>query len=149
MISGMLLRYNPNLKLYGIDLWESYPGYKDFEKNTIDESYAKALESVKGYDCTLIKGWSHEVVEQFEDESLDFVFIDGNHAFEFVVRDIAGWSKKVREGGIVCGHDYMDYSRTRKWRQMQVKYAVEAWMQANKIHPWFDFRKHHVWMYVK
>lgn len=147
--SERLLRYNPSLKLFGVDLWESYPGYKDFEKHTILESYTKALDIVKGYDCTYIKGWSHEVVNQFEDESLDFVFIDCNHAYEFVVADIANWSKKVRIGGIVCGHDYHDYSKSKKWQQMQVFSAVNGWMQAYKIHPWFVLTKHHCWMYVK
>jgi len=37
---------------------------------------------------------------------LDAVFIDGNHAYEFVLQDIEIWEAKVRSGGIVSGHDY-------------------------------------------
>jgi hypothetical protein len=42
---------------------------------------------------------------QFETESLDFVFIDAEHGFESVRRDIAAWLPRVRTGGIIAGHD--------------------------------------------
>jgi hypothetical protein len=42
----------------------------------------------------------------FDDESLDFVYIDANHRPDFVREDIREWTKKVKKGGIVSGHDY-------------------------------------------
>ena len=47
-----------------------------------------------------------------EDESLDFVYIDANHAYDWVVQDIELWYPKVKKGGILWGHDYlgMDWS---------------------------------------
>jgi predicted O-methyltransferase YrrM len=36
----------------------------------------------------------------------DMVFIDGDHAYASVVRDIQLWRKHIRPGGIICGHDY-------------------------------------------
>jgi predicted O-methyltransferase YrrM len=50
-----------------------------------------------------------EAVKDFKDESLDFVFIDGNHQYSYVLEDITEWSKKVRSGGIVSGHDYFEF----------------------------------------
>jgi len=146
-----LLRYCPGLKLYGIDMWKSYKGYKDFGANDLIDSHQIAKERVKGYDCELIQGWSNEVVKRVLDESLDFVFIDGNHAYEYVVEDIANWSKKVRSGGIVYGHDFDDYTNRRRWKQMHVIQAVEGWVKSYKIHPWFVLtnNKNKTWMYVK
>ncbi len=54
----------------------------------------------------LISGCSWEVAAKYEDGSLDFVFIDGDHSFESVSKDIAAWLPKVRPGGIIAGHDY-------------------------------------------
>jgi hypothetical protein len=149
--SRYLLKFIPKLKLYGIDLWDKYPTYKDFEKVTLQEAYKKALNNTKKYDCELIKEWSHEAVKRFKDESLDFVFIDGNHAYEYVVQDIALWSKKVRKGGIVYGHDFDDYSTSRRWREMNVINAVEGWVKSYKINPWFIFTRNRnkSWLYVK
>jgi predicted O-methyltransferase YrrM len=38
--------------------------------------------------------------------SLDFVFIDGNHAEEYVAQDIELWEPKISSGGLLFGHDY-------------------------------------------
>lgn len=147
-----LLQKIPGLKLFGIDLWENYQGYeRDLAAQYLTSAYEKALENVKGYDCQLIKGWSNEVVKQFKDESLDFVYIDGNHVFEYVVEDIALWSPKVRKGGIICGHDYQDWANSSRWDNMQVKEAVDMWTKVKKISPWFvtTNNRSNSWLYVK
>jgi len=43
-----------------------------------------------------------------EDNSLDYVFIDADHSYEGVARDIKTWISKVRPGGWIGGHDYND-----------------------------------------
>ena len=42
------------------------------------------------------------------DGDLDWVFIDANHNYDYVRADIAAWTPKVRPGGIIAGHDYLD-----------------------------------------
>lgn len=151
-LTQALLKRIPGLKLYGIDLWENYKGYeRDLASQFLVNAYEKAVENTKGYDCILIKGWSNEVVKQFEDESLDFVYIDGNHKFEYTVEDIALWSPKVRKGGIIAGHDYRDWSHTSRWDNMQVKEAVDAWVKVNKISPLFitSNNSSNSWIYIK
>lgn len=49
---------------------------------------------------------SEEAVGQFATGSLDMVYIDGDHAYEAVVHDVLQWYGRVREGGVLCGHDY-------------------------------------------
>lgn len=49
---------------------------------------------------------SMEAVQKFENESLDFVFIDGSHEYEDIKNDIIFWLPKVKRGGILAGHDY-------------------------------------------
>jgi hypothetical protein len=48
---------------------------------------------------------STEASALFPDESLDLVFIDGNHGYSHVKQDIRAWLPKVRPGGVLCGHD--------------------------------------------
>jgi len=151
LYSKYLLRYIPGLELVGIDLWEIYPGYKDYSSTDIVEAHNEAIKVYKDKGV-LIQGWSNEVAKTIPDESLDFVFIDGNHAYEYVVEDIALWSKKVRKGGIVYGHDYDDYSQHRtRWKEMNVINAVDGWIKSYKIKPLFLITKNHnkCWMYVK
>lgn len=105
--SEILCQNIPNLKLYAIDSWMLYDKYRNFaRKSEYKKIYEDAQKLLAPYDCVLIKKLSMEAIKDFEDESLDFVYIDANHAYEFVKEDIREWSKKVRKSGIISGHDY-------------------------------------------
>lgn len=51
---------------------------------------------------------SMEAVKNIPDGSLDFVFIDAIHLYEYVKEDIEQWLPKVRKGGILAGDDYKE-----------------------------------------
>lgn len=61
------------------------------------------IESVLG---TLHAGTTWEVASKYADGSLDFVFIDADHVYECIRKDIDAWLPKVRRGGIIAGHDF-------------------------------------------
>jgi len=54
----------------------------------------------------LIEGDSFKLASKFLDNTLYFVFIDANHNYEYVKKDILAWFPKVKEGGVLAGHDY-------------------------------------------
>ena len=119
------------LKLYCIDAWKVYGGYRDHTRqDKLDRYYEETKKLLEPYDCEIIREWSMDAVKQFEDESLDFVYIDANHDFQHATNDIAEWSRKVRKGGIVSGHDYVPY---RSSCECQVKDVVDAWVHAYRI----------------
>jgi predicted O-methyltransferase YrrM len=76
-----------------------------------------------------------EASKDFEDGSLDFIYIDANHNLLRVVEDLWHWVPKVRSGGAICGHDYIQ--RKNPSMGMHVVEAVNAYTQAFRIHPWF------------
>lgn len=123
------------LTVYAIDPWDEaveYPYYngKSNPQAVEDENYAitkKRLE--KCPNVILIKRTSMDAIELFEDESLDAVYIDGNHSFKYVAEDIASWIKKVRKGGFVCGHDYFYGNK----ENFHVRYVVDAFVAAHGI----------------
>ena len=138
----------PDLDLTVVDAWEVYPGYKDYGENDLEDlAFNEAKNRSLKFGFKIMKGWSNEVVQLFEDESLDFVFIDGNHDFEHVVEDVAKWSKKVKKGGIVAGHDF----NRNHAKHFGVKEALPAWCEAEQISPLFIIRKDRCasWFYVK
>jgi hypothetical protein len=144
----------PGLKLYGIDCWESYPEYRmDFTSVEQDNMYIKAKKNMANLNCEVIKGYSMDVVKQFKDGSLDFVYIDANHEFRSVIDDISEWGKKVKVGGIVSGHDfeYVENMRHPDRQIIEVIYAVTAWVNTKKIEPWYVINGYNgpIWMWVK
>lgn len=54
----------------------------------------------------LLEGDSAELHREIDDRSVDVIFIDGDHALDAVVADLRGWTPKIRDGGLLCGHDY-------------------------------------------
>lgn len=145
-----LLRKIPGLTLYGIDPWEEGPGYREGMRQKIDAYYNETLELLKGKNCEIIRKYSVDAAKEFADESLDFVFIDGNHDLPNVIADINAWTPKVRKGGIVSGHDYEN--EICKHERIDVKTAVDAWVKTYGIKTWFvtshrEYRK--VWFWIK
>ena len=164
-----MLKLCPDIHLYCVDPWLAYEYYTERPSYENDQAYmdgffekAKNRTARFGDRVTFIRKFSMDAVKDFADNSLDFVYIDGNHSFEYVVEDIAQWSKKVRPGGIIAGHDYWVSTRENSWlpptateedimKLCQVKEAVDAWTKANRISPWFVFTNDRSpsWWWVK
>jgi predicted O-methyltransferase YrrM len=54
---------------------------------------------------------SENVCRSIPDESVDAAYLDGPHYYEFVRDDIKRWLPKIKKGGVICGHDYIDRPR--------------------------------------
>jgi len=147
----------PDMKIYGVDAWKLHFGLTHHEtQDDMEHSYDTAKWRLAPYkNIELTRGWSVDVVKEFEDNSLDFVYIDAAHSYKNVTEDIKVWSKKVRSGGLVMGHDYTDPIPDRKkgyYKEVyDVKHAVNDWVKKNKIKPLFIFVKDDPpsWFYVK
>jgi len=147
--SKIICQVNPQLKLYVVDSWMAYPLYREHvTQEQLDAFYRETKERLKRYNCQLIRAWSMEAVRWFDDETLDFVFIDANHDYIYVKEDIKEWSKKVKKGGIVAGHDYVNGLHGQIYG---VKQAVNEWVAKNKIDPLFLLKKDGcpTWFYIK
>lgn len=90
-----MLDYLNIKELHLVDPWDTIENYYCV-KNTFDGD-----NRVKLY-----KTHSSTAFNWFGDETLDFVYIDGNHQYEFVMEDIDLWTPKVKKGGLVSGHDF-------------------------------------------
>ena len=149
--SARLCRKIPGLKLYSIDAWLVHGDYQDHvDQDRLDRFYKNTQERLAPYDCEIIRKFSMDAVDDFEDGSLDFVYIDGNHRFIGIARDIDGWEKKVRVGGIVAGHDYRRIEPTSD-NGYHVRPVVDAYTLSYGIRPWFVLQgdKCPTWLWVK
>jgi len=107
--SKILCEANPKLELKSIDPYiEVYQDPRTIRigQKKQEELFREATELLKTYNCKIIRKTSLEAVIDFPYESLDFVYIDGSHEFDYVMCDIIEWGKRVRKGGIISGHDY-------------------------------------------
>lgn len=119
-----------NKKIFfdAIDLFEA--GGDPTTPQIGDDSYEVCLENVshvKDY-VNVIKADSVSAASTYEDNSLDFVFIDAQHTKEATLRDLEAWYPKVKVGGTIAGHDYFPRrinSRSHRNRAGVVHAVVE------------------------
>ena len=112
-----LLDKLPGIKtLTCVDKWSHYDEYTRYPEakkgNGLDyenvySDFSKKAEQY-GSRIEVIKKTSLEAAEMFEDETFDFVFIDANHRFKYVIQDLKAWWPKVKKGGLFSGHDYVE-----------------------------------------
>ena len=147
-----ICRAIPDVHLFCIDPWQAYDRYADHVSQArLDHFYDVAANRLKPYHATLIRETSLDAAEHWGGPLLDAVFIDGNHHFDYVVRDIIAWAPLVRSGGMVCGHDYKPEGSEATHIPFGVIEAVNAYTAAHKISPWFVTRGDRCpsWFWVK
>jgi len=134
--SDQLCARNPGLHLYCIDAWQCYSGYREHvTQEKLDDFVEETKERLAKYHVDLIRKFSVAAATDFDDNSLDFVYIDANHRFQDVINDICYWLPKVRQGGILSGHDFV--KRNNPAYQCHVVEAVSGYTAAYRIRPWF------------
>jgi len=89
-------------KLYAIDTWR--PGQFEIAEREFNEKLA-------GYNVVKLKMTMEEAVEYLP--KLDFIYIDADHSYEWVTKDIIASLKVIKLGGIIGGHDYAENYSTR------------------------------------
>jgi len=103
---------NIDISIYAIDLFDKWESENESVKSHIPfiyDIYNENLEDSGVRDIiTDVKGCSWDVASQFKDSFFDFVFIDGDHSYSGVCKDINAWLPKVKYGGIIGGHDYFN-----------------------------------------
>jgi len=124
--SEQMLNAIPELELHCIDSWAT-------ERS--QEHYQDTVQKLSGKNAHIYKMPSMEAVKKFEDDSLDFVYIDSQRDFNSVSMDIIEWSKKVKRGGIVSGRGYCHLFDTG------VVAAVNAYTYAHNIREWYITRE--------
>lgn len=119
-------------KLYLIDLFEGHCDSGNEDGNNVvvrnlSEAYMRLLAETRTIpSIQLIKGRSADILSTFPDDSLDMIYIDGDHSYEGCAKDIAGAYTKVRNGGWILGHDYeMNMAKARTYYHFGVKQAVD------------------------
>jgi len=123
-----MLKAFPKLSYHMVDPWKEFPvkkggGFDAAKGRSLKEKAYKLLDSqIKLGRCKIHNVTSEEGVKLFEPESMDLIFIDADHRYEFVNCDVNSWWPIVKPGGILSGHDYGGF-------KYAVEKAVDEWAE--------------------
>jgi hypothetical protein len=97
---------NKKIDFFVVDTWEGSVEHK--ENPELSKLYDIFLDNMKPVNQYFkpVRMASLEAAKKFEDNSIDFIFIDASHEYEDVVNDLHAWYPKLKEGGTLAGHDY-------------------------------------------
>jgi SAM-dependent methyltransferase len=103
-----IINSNKNIKFDCVDTWKGSIEHTTYDVTTEEKLYDVFLSNIEPVKHTInpIRMTSIDASKLYEDDSLDFVFIDASHEYEDVKADILAWLPKVKIGGILAGHDY-------------------------------------------
>jgi hypothetical protein len=116
-------------KHYLVDNWGTLSGTGDgsFPQDWHDKNYQSAMKKMIPFEeiIEVLRGASWNMAQLVPRETLDLLYLDANHTYDGVMKDLEAWAGKVKKGGVIAFHDYenQDYG---------VKAAVNAFASRTK-----------------
>jgi predicted O-methyltransferase YrrM len=130
--------------LNGIDPYENYVDWNSdvLDDNVNSSNYRRMIERVTSFRDRFIlhKQFSDDAVNNFEDNSIDYIFIDGLHTYEQVLKDCINYYPKLKPGGLFSGHDYFVIESVRKAVD-KFAYMVGAEVKTGMNDIWYWFKE--------
>lgn len=149
-MAKILLSEFPTCHITFVDPWrEWYPGSSYYDNHVWglkkqeewDSIKRQALDTIFAFPerHQILQMLSEEAAPLIEERSLDFVYIDANHSYEFVKKDIEVWLPKTRK--LLCGHDYL--FRPELYGRNRVALAVHEMLGEDEV----ILREGKIWAY--
>lgn len=149
-----VLQTLPQARYYMVDNWELPPPHSSYWGNvdgsTTDihnvRDHCMRHTCMAGDRRVFIECDSAEAAKQVPDNELDWVFIDADHRYEAVCKDLAAWWPKVRSGGLFAGHDFENPVGGGKWN---VERAVREFLGERGLLDKLELGAEFTWFVVK
>ncbi len=113
-----ILKVRNDSILYCIDPYCSYNDYKDAINNEIgdnlfEKTKSRLISEFGESRVKFIRKYSDEAIHDIPD-NIDFLYIDGNHQYKYVKKDLELYFSKVKKGGVIMGDDAVDTDDSRR-----------------------------------
>lgn len=113
--SKRIARMSPK-ELHLVDPWSYQPEYEDRvygnrsgnDQIKMDRIYCEVCDKFTSWPGVFVhRATSEEAVSLFQDSYFDWIYLDANHSYSFVKRDIESYLSKLKQGGYLTGDDYL------------------------------------------
>lgn len=121
--SENILKFVKPEKLYLIDIWEDSKIY--------DEVLNKFRREIENGKVEIIKGDSRQELSKFQDKYFDWVYLDTRHDYKTPKLELEVCQYKVKDHGVIAGHDYIKFDYTSNERYGVVEAVNEFCVKKN------------------
>ncbi len=77
----------------------------------------------------IIEKYSIDGLDDFDDDSIDWIYLDANHSYSFIEQDLTNWWDKLKPGGFLCGNAYQDDEAQIRLLDFGVIPAVDSFLE--------------------
>jgi|TARA_R110000824_G_scaffold2570_4_gene11849 predicted O-methyltransferase YrrM len=107
--------------------------YKDLKIIAVDVQFQRPLLWKRYKNIFQINNWTVNASRLFDDESIDFVYVDADHSYKGCMADLEAWYPKLKKGGILSGHDYGEHPDKPEPDFPGVTRAVDEFFDAQSV----------------
>ena len=143
IFAAQVLKLWPSAQRYVlVDAWtqmyDAQYGKDDFNANfrttmsqnvtrpSCQETFEKAMNGGScGTKIDVCKSWTHTCADRFASKEFEFIYVDALHDYKGVLRDLEYWWPKLKPGGVIAGHDFLDMNSTYLNKADAIK--VKGW----------------------
>jgi predicted O-methyltransferase YrrM len=119
-----------NVKIYTVDRYEPFESAETYGNEKVAREYVEQL----GFkNIEFIKMDSSKFGQTLKPESVDFIFIDADHAYEAVLADLFIYYRALKTGGVICGHDFDYKSEITDEVLTEIRRAVKQNRKADMV----------------
>ncbi len=153
--SESILKHSLISRLYSVDPWREFTSSDYIDRNNLSQREQDAR-----YECVcarlhpfgerslILRTTSLDAAIEFPVGSLDLVYIDANHAYDAICKDLTAWWPTVRVGGLFAGHDYLNGERPG-YGTFGVRRAVDEFAARYRQHVFATNERWPSWYLVK
>ncbi|MFO7826273.1 MAG: class I SAM-dependent methyltransferase [Cyclobacterium sp.] len=126
--SRMILDVNLPATLHLVDVWKS----ERYPKKLFYEVSQKFRTEIRKGKVVINRGLSTDVVDQFPDRYFDWIYIDTAHNYKTTKLELEQYKNKIKEGGIIAGHDFIVGEIDVPWKYGVIEAVYEFCLE----HDW-------------
>lgn len=116
-------------RVVAVDTWEGDPHAGLYGPEVLERFLRVRDEAYPCLDVVIKQGTFAAALEDFADDSVDLIHIDGFHSYEAAKEDFETWLPKLAPGGVVLMHDVSaetGYGSADYWREIEATYPTLA-----------------------
>ena len=136
------------MRMIAVDLWAPQPGYRGYGTENYDggwnhearyRNFTRHVAANFPGRVAVVRKHTAEAALAVADKSLDFVFIDADHTEHACYNDIYNWRPKIRDGGMISGHDIHWPSVRRAIERAAIHRVIPDTVEVGFDNTWWTF----------
>lgn len=131
-----LLTECPNIKkIYGVDPYVEHTDYQTTRIQADMDKYKKvAEENLAEFDdrYELVEKKSVDAAKDFQENTFDFILVDGDHSYESILADLESWYPLLKKGGYIFIHDVYVPHVLNAIKDYKNKYKIRTPLNTSK-----------------